>query len=196
MARDDKNRKYKVVRYDPKWKDQFAQEAKILSSIFGKSALAIEHIGGTAVPKLSGKPTIDVLILVKDIAIADTVNQKMVLAGFKSLGEYVMPGTRLFAKEENNTRLCNVHVFPDNHPHAKEMLHLRDYFRCHAELVEEYSKLKFDLMRKYRNDYGLYRKYKDEWMGKLIEGISDKLSSSEDSSSRLKSSRAHKKPLA
>ncbi len=38
MSIDYKNRKYEVVSYDPKWKDKFAEEAKILSSIFGMSA--------------------------------------------------------------------------------------------------------------------------------------------------------------
>jgi GrpB-like predicted nucleotidyltransferase (UPF0157 family) len=46
---------------------------------------------------------------------------------------------------------------------------LRDYFRSHSEVVKEYSKLKFDLVDKYPNDYGLYRKYKDEWMEKHLE---------------------------
>ena len=97
-----KNRKYEIVSYDPKWKDKFAEEAKVLNSIFGMSAIKIEHVGSTAVPGLSGKPIIDVLILVEDVAIADALNQKMESAGFKALGEYVMPGVRLFVKEMDN----------------------------------------------------------------------------------------------
>src|SRR3989344_4721156 len=73
---------------------KFAEEAKVLNSIFGMSAIKIEHVGSTAVPGLSGKPIIDVLILVEDVAIADALNQKMESAGFKALGEYVMPGVR------------------------------------------------------------------------------------------------------
>src|SRR3989338_9475187 len=51
------------------------------------------------------------------------------------------------------------------------MLQLRDYFRTHPEVVSEYSKLKTDLAAKYPNDYGEYRKYKDEWMNKLKQKI-------------------------
>jgi len=171
MSINYKNRKYEVTSYDPKWKDKFAEEAKVLNSIFGMSAIKIEHVGSTAVLGLSGKPIIDVLILVEDVAIADVLNQKMESAGFKALGEYVMPGARLFVKDTDNIRICNIHVFPQNNPHAKEMLRLRDYFRSHSEFVKEYSKLKFDLLAKYPNDYGLYRKYKDEWMEKLKENI-------------------------
>ena len=167
MAADYKNRKYNIVSYDPKWKKQFEGEMQILSLIFRDSAIAIEHVGSTAVPGLSGKPIIDVLILVEDITIAETLNRKMEEMGYKSLGEYVRPGTRLFVRERNNTRLCNVHIFPKDHPHAKEMLLLRDYFRGHVDLMEEYSKLKFELLARFPDDYRSYRKHKDEWMEKL-----------------------------
>ena len=179
MGIDYKNRKYDVVPYDPRYKDQFENEAQVLNSIFGNSAIAIEHVGSTAVPGLSGKPTIDVLVLVEDIAIAEKLKQKMEGAGYKSLGEYVRPGTQLFVREENNIRLCNIHVFPKDHPHAKEMLLLRDYFRSHKELVEEYSRLKNELLTKFPNDYGSYRKYKDEWMENLKSKIRKEFASNE-----------------
>lgn len=171
MTKDYKNRKYSVVSYDPKWKDEFEKEAEILKSIFGLYATSIEHIGSTAVPGLFGKPTIDILILVDDVNIADTFNKQMESIGYKSFGEYVSSGTKLFVKEINNTRLVNVHIYPKEHAHVKEMLVLRNYFQNHPEIVREYSNLKIDLFAKYPNDYGLYRKYKDNWMEKLKEKI-------------------------
>ena len=57
------------------------------------------------------------------------------------------------------------------HPHVKDMINLRNYFRSHPEVIQEYSNLKFDLVKKYPDDYGLYRKYKDEWMEKLKQEI-------------------------
>mgnify|MGYP001611918780 FL=1 len=74
-------------------------------------------------------------------------------------------------REESNTRLCNVHVFPKDHPHVKEMLRLRDYFRSHAEEVEKYAKLKKELATKYPNDYAQYRKLKDEYMEDLKKRV-------------------------
>lgn len=173
MTKDYSNRKYDVISYDPDWVSKFLEEAKILSSIFGKYAIAIEHVGSTAVPGLAGKPTIDVLILVDNIVEVDALNQKMESAGYKVLGEYVMPGARLFVREADGTRLCNIHVFQKEHTHAKEMLRLRDYFRNNPELVKEYSQLKLDLIEKYPNDYRQYRKHKDEYVEKLLGKISN-----------------------
>ena len=166
-----KNRKYEIISHDPKWTEQFAEQAKILKSIFADEAISIEHIGSTSVPGLAGKPTIDVLILVEDVSVADHLKEQMEIAGYRALGEYVTKGAQLFVKESDNTRYCNIHVFQKDHPHVREMLGLRDYFRAHPEVVSKYSKLKKDLAEKYPNDYGEYRKYKDKWMNALKEKI-------------------------
>lgn len=166
-----KNRKYSIEPYNPEWRKQFEIEAQVLRPIFSDKAISIEHIGSTAVPGLAGKPTIDILITVEKIEIADGLSEKIESIGYKALGDYINQGSRLFVKERDDERLVNLHVFEARHPHIVEMIRLRDYFRSHAERVEEYSKLKFDLVKKYPNDYGLYRKFKDEWMEKLKENI-------------------------
>lgn len=168
-----KDRKYEIIPYDSAWVDKFATEAKILHLIFADEALSIEHIGSTSVPGLAGKPTIDILVTVKDILITDQLNEQMKVAGYQALGEYVTEGARLYVRESENVRNCNIHVFQKDHPHVKEMLQLRDYLRTHRDIVREYSELKFDLVKKYSNDYGQYRKFKDEWMNKLKDRVRD-----------------------
>jgi len=168
-----KNRKYSVEPYNPEWKKQFETEVEFLSPIFSDKAISIEHIGSTAVPGLAGKPTIDILITVEKIEIADELSEKIESIGYKSLGDYINQGSHLFVKEVDNTRLVNLHVFEVEHPHVKDMINLRNYFRSHPEVVEEYCKLKFELVEKYPDDYGLYRKYKDEWMENLKKNISE-----------------------
>lgn len=165
-----KNRKYTIEPYNPEWKKRFENEAESLRQIFSDKVISIEHIGSTAVPGLAGKPTIDILITVKKIEIADELSEKIENIGYKSLGDYINKGSRLFIKELDNTRLVNLHLFEVEHPHVKDMLDLRNYFRSHSKIVEEYSNLKFDLVKKYPDDYGLYRKYKDEWMENLKKG--------------------------
>jgi GrpB-like predicted nucleotidyltransferase (UPF0157 family) len=168
-----KDRKYEIISYDPTWVDKFGTEAKILSSIFADKTVSIEHVGSTSVPGLAGKPTIDILVTVEDISIADRLNEQMEIAGYQALGEYVTEDARLFVRESENVRNCNIHVFQKDHPHVKEMLQLRDYLRTHQDTVQEYSELKFDLAKKYSNDYGQYRKFKDEWMNKLKDKVRD-----------------------
>lgn len=170
-----KNRKYKIIPYDPAWVDVFGEEERILRLIFTDDAIAIEHIGSTSVPGLAGKQTVDVLVLVENVSVADRLKENMESAGYHALGEYVTKGARLFAKESDSVRICNVHIFQKDHPHVKEMLQLRDYLRTHQDVANEYSALKFELANKYSDDYGSYRKYKDAWMKVLQNKINTEL---------------------
>ncbi len=170
---DYKARKYTIEQYDPHWINLFQKEADMLSCIFDTHAISIEHIGSTAVPNLSGKPTIDVLVVVKQLTDIDEIIPFMLKNGYEDKGEYVTKNSRLFVREKNNERLVNVHIFPKDHLHVSEMLKVRDYLRAHPEKVEEYNNLKQDLYKKYPEDYGMYRKYKDEWMKSLAHSISE-----------------------
>jgi GrpB-like predicted nucleotidyltransferase (UPF0157 family) len=95
----------------------------------------------------------------------------MEVAGYQALGEYVLPGATLFIKEKDNVRLVNLHIFPKDHVHVKEMIQLRDYLRTHPEDVKEYGSLKFELVQKFPHDYAQYRKLKDEYMENLKKKV-------------------------
>ena len=168
-------RKYEVVPHNPEWSVAFERESRKLKEIFGSNAIEVEHIGSTSISDLDSKPTIDILIIVDDITVTDRHIEEMESHGYKYLGEYVMSGSRLFVKEreEKADRLFNVHIFPKGHKHVKEMIGLRDYFRGHPEEVEKYAKLKKELATKYPNDYGQYRKLKDEYMEDLKKRVLD-----------------------
>ena len=164
---DYKKRKYTLEKYNSQWVLQFSIEAAKLRQVFGEKARAIHHIGSTAVPGLSGKPTIDILVLIDDLSEVENFESPMQKLGYTNLGEYVTSDSRLFAKEKNNTRLYNTHVFEEKHPDVQEMLQLRDYLRVHHQEMEAYSKLKEKLYAKYPTDYASYRKTKDEYMDNL-----------------------------
>jgi GrpB-like predicted nucleotidyltransferase (UPF0157 family) len=144
-------------------------EADILKSIMKDDALAIEHIGSTAVEGLAGKPTIDVLVIVENSALVDKHLPEMIAAGYRDLGEYVLPETRLFVREEDNTRLVNVHFFLQGHPHIEEMILVREHLRNHPEEVKQYSELKQRLYQGHPDNYGAYREVKDAYMKELLK---------------------------
>src|SRR3954467_5090188 len=52
-----------LVPYDPRWPELFRAEAQRLQELLGPQfVLRFEHIGSTAIPGLSAKPIIDMLI--------------------------------------------------------------------------------------------------------------------------------------
>lgn len=162
-----KDRKYEVLPYDKNWVRLFGDEAEKIKEIFGDCVVGIEHVGSSSVPGMSGKPTIDILVLVNDISCGDASISGMKKLGYVSRGEYVAAGSRLFAKEKDGRILFNVHVFQPEHTDARKMLMFRDFLRKNQKEANDYGSLKLRLFEKYPEDYGMYRKKKDEYLEKL-----------------------------
>lgn len=164
-----KERKYSIVPYRESWAHDFLRIETELKPLFGDLAMKFEHVGSTAVEGMSGKPTLDVLVIVKNIANVDTLNEAMAELGYAALGEYVAPSGRLFAKEANNERLVNVHCFEKDHPHAQEMIVMRDFLQIHPDELKAYADLKIELYRKFSDDYQAYRHVKDPYLAEMKE---------------------------
>lgn len=164
---DYSNRKYVIVPYNPEWPKMFQRIRNTLVPVFGNIAERIEHIGSTAIPGMVGKPTVDVLVIVKHIFEVDALNLKMADLGYLALGEYVVPGGRLFALEKNSERQANIHCFAADHPKTKQLLSWREYLLTHPEEAHAYAQLKQNLYTRYPTDYGAYRKEKDAYMTEL-----------------------------
>ena len=64
----------RVVEYDPRWPQMFAEEAEKIQKILGENCIAVHHIGSTSVPNLAAKPIIDILPVVRDLRLVDTKN--------------------------------------------------------------------------------------------------------------------------
>lgn len=164
---DYSKRSYKIVPYDSNWPAEYEKICAIIAPVFGSLAVAFEHVGSTSIPDMAGKPTIDVLVIVKDAAEVDALNAKMARLGYLAMGEYVAPGGRLFILEKNGDRLVNIHCFEPQHPKTKRFLAVRDYLRSNPEEAKAYANLKLELFSKYPNDYGAYREAKDKFMKEL-----------------------------
>src|SRR5665648_165838 len=64
----------KISEHNPDWKNMFLSEKEAIQKAIGvKNILRIEHIGSTAVPGLWAKPTIDILIEIKDGTNTDAI---------------------------------------------------------------------------------------------------------------------------
>ena len=55
-----------LADHNPEYNEYYEQEKAFLQSVFGDIIIRINHIGSTAVPNLLAKPTIDILLEIKD----------------------------------------------------------------------------------------------------------------------------------
>ena len=64
-----------IVDYDPAWPLEFEQVRDRASAALGDVALAIEHVGSTAVPGLAAKPVIDLVVVVEPDRVQDAIER-------------------------------------------------------------------------------------------------------------------------
>ena len=154
-----------VEPHNPRWAEMFAAESQRLAQILGPNAAAIHHIGSTAIPGVYAKPTIDILIEVKDLNELDAHNPDMVALGYQAMGEYGIPKRRFYRKNDPaGARTHHIHAFLTGSPHLKRHLAFRDYLLAHPESARQYSDLKKKMADKYPESIERYITGKDAFI--------------------------------
>jgi GrpB-like predicted nucleotidyltransferase (UPF0157 family) len=167
-----------IVDYDPRWPLLFDEEARRLRAVLDPSLIVgLEHFGSTAIPGLSAKPIIDILIAVRSLAAA----QAPFVEALRKL-DYVY-----WADNPKQDRLFFVKGMPpfgskrSHHVHVTELhgemwqrLAFRDYLRAHPEEAGAYARLKRRLAAEHLTDREAYTDAKSAY----VEGVMRKAISS------------------
>ena len=157
-------RKVRVVPHDQMWAEKFRIEAEQIAEILGDEVVAVHHIGSTAIPNISAKPIVDLLVQVRNIATVDTFDPEMARRGYEPRGENGIPGRRYFVKGSDELRTHHVHVFQTGDPHIERHLDFRDYMRAHPKEAQAYGRLKERLARAFPEDIEGYMSGKDRFI--------------------------------
>jgi GrpB-like predicted nucleotidyltransferase (UPF0157 family) len=161
-----------IVDYDPRWPLLFDEEARRLRAILDPSLIAgLEHFGSTAIPGMSAKPIIDILIAVRSLAAAQTT----FVEALRNL-DYVY-----WADNPKKDRMFFVKGMPpfgakrSHHVHVTELhgemwqrLVFRDYLRAHPEEAEIYQRLKRRLAVEHQTDRDAYGDAKSAYVESVM----------------------------
>jgi GrpB-like predicted nucleotidyltransferase (UPF0157 family) len=71
-----------VSDYDPLWPVRYRREETRIRAVLGDRALAVEHVGSTAVPGLAAKDRVDIDLIVADPADEDAYVPELAAAGY------------------------------------------------------------------------------------------------------------------
>jgi GrpB-like predicted nucleotidyltransferase (UPF0157 family) len=166
-------RKIEVVGYNSAWPQMFEVERESLSQVLGSVAIAIHHIGSTAVPGLSAKPIIDIIVEATSVADLDCYESRIAAIGYEPKGEFGIPGRRFFQKGGDN-RTHHVHAFAQGDPQVLRHIAFRDYLKLNPLVANEYGELKRRVAQECHNDIEVYCQGKDLFI-KRIEAIAVEL---------------------
>jgi GrpB-like predicted nucleotidyltransferase (UPF0157 family) len=144
-----------VVEYDPSWVDAFDQVREYVWPAVQQVAIAVEHVGSTAVPGLAAKPVLDVDVVVADVTAVSAAVAALARIGYVHQGDLGIQGREAFTSPAG---------LPENHLYVVvsgsqahlDHVHLRDYLRIHPEEVRRYADEKRRLARLLPTDRRAY----------------------------------------
>lgn len=153
-----KKGKVMLSGYNTKWPGLFNSEKKLLKATLGKLAIAISHVGSTAVPGLCAKPILDIMVSVFSIKKAEKKISDFELCGYrvKPREEDPVPGRLFFLKDVAGLRCFHLHVTEAGSTFCKQHLLFRNILRKDAKAAQAYARLKLRLSKKFPDDRSAY----------------------------------------
>lgn len=156
-----------VVEHNPDWPRQFEEIRAVLAEAIGETALAIEHVGSTAVPGLDAKPVIDIDIVVEGEQGVDEAIRKLAAIGYRHRGDLGIEGREAFDTPQQAPR-HHLYVCQSGSPALRNHLAIRDALRADTDLAAEYGELKKSLALS-SDDIDGYIEGKTDFLLRILE---------------------------
>jgi GrpB-like predicted nucleotidyltransferase (UPF0157 family) len=163
-----------IVPYNPEWPRMFELEKNhLLSCLPRKLVKRIEHFGSTAIPDLSAKPIIDILV---EVASLEETKNKIVPIltgqGYEyfwrpTWGDDTPPFYAWFIKRNSQgKRTHHIHMVEKGFEHWDRLM-FRDYLIEYPDIAKEYQTLKLRSANDFPNDRVAYTNAKTEFIVKI-----------------------------
>lgn len=165
-----------ISAYDPRWPIMFEQERRhLLSCLPVDLVKRIEHFGSTAVPGLSAKPIVDMLVEVTSLEeTRRRIAPVLEAQGYDyfwrpSWGDDSPPFYAWFIKrDKGGMRTHHIHMVEADFEHWDRLL-FRDYLIEHQEVAKAYSDLKVNLSNVHYGDRAAYTRAKTDFVRAVTE---------------------------
>jgi GrpB-like predicted nucleotidyltransferase (UPF0157 family)/chloramphenicol 3-O-phosphotransferase len=156
-----------VSDYDVEWPALFRQIAQPVERALGQIAVAVEHIGSTAVPGLAAKPVIDVDVVVRSAEEVPAAISRLRELGYVYQGNKGIPGRDAFMWPPGSPRHHLYVVVEGSKPHL-DHVRFRDFLRDHPEVARDYAALKRALADQHRSDRMAYTEAMAEFIDRVL----------------------------
>ena len=135
--------------YDPQWPAAYETARAEIVGCIGQHVVRIEHVGSTSIRGLAAKPTIDILVGVRDWDEAKITIAPLTDIGWGYVGEHGIPRRHYFRRGAvSGRRTHHLHMLEVAHPEFEAMLSFRNFLRGDPSAAADYERLKLDLARR------------------------------------------------
>lgn len=161
-----------IVPYDSRWPEVFEEIRRRVATALGDVAIAIEHVGSTAVPGLAAKPVVDLDVVVRSVEDVPMAIARLQPLGYVREGDLGIPGREAF-RAPPGTPSHHLYVCAQDSIALQRHLRLRDYLRTHPGAAAAYADLKRELAVRFRDDRDGYTEAKIEFIEAALQAFSD-----------------------
>lgn len=158
----------RVVPYNPIWKQCFEEEKILLEHLLQKDAIDVQHVGSTAVPGLSAKPIIDIMVGVENLNDGLKYVEALEEHGYEFRGDAGIPGRLFFAKGSPEFRTHHLHMVQYHSEFWVNHLLFRDYLITYGDAAKEYERIKTELASQYESDRTAYTDGKSGFIQSIL----------------------------
>ncbi len=144
-----------LSEHKPIWVKRYLKEKPVFEQAIGiHNIVRMNHYGSTAIPNLIAKPTIDILLEIKDDTDIEKLISNMQSTGYTYSKQPNNPAPHIMFMKGYTPQGFKGQIF---HVHVRysgdwDELYFRDYLLAHPEIADEYGKLKLELITKYEHD--------------------------------------------
>ena len=161
--------KIKISEYNHGWPEAYNQEAQALRELFGDSVSEIFHIGSTAVPGMAARATVDVLLVVKDIAAVSDKISALCVNGYTVDSSDFDSEKVVLHKEAavagETVRTVSLYIMNEtNEEGVNKAVGFVRTLRSDEDMALKYAEIKKKLAERYPNDDAAYAVGKAKWL--------------------------------
>jgi GrpB-like predicted nucleotidyltransferase (UPF0157 family) len=131
-----------ISPYDPGWPVRYRRERARILAALGERAVAVEHVGSTAVPGLAAKDRVDIDLIVADPADEDAYVPDLAQAGYtlRTREPHWYQHRALWTGDHDVT----LHVFGPDCDEFRRHLIFRDWLCVHPDDRDRYAARKYE----------------------------------------------------
>lgn len=144
-----------ISEHKPYWSNRYLEEKVEIEAAIGTGIIErISHIGSTAVANLLAKPTIDILLEVKENAENEKIIAAMKSIGYDFTSQPNNPAPHMMFMKGYTLEGFKGQVF---HVHVRyngdwDELYFRDFLIAYPNKAKEYGELKLNLQKQFEHD--------------------------------------------
>ena len=156
-----------VVPYDPEWPARFDALRRPIWEAVRDVAIAVEHVGSTAVPGLAAKPIVDMTVVVRSPSDIPDAITRLERLGYLHRGDLGIAGREAFHVPPE-LPAHHLYVCTCDSTALANHITFRDWMRTHPEDANAYGALKEQLASRFLDDIDGYVDGKTAFIASIL----------------------------